>query len=152
SSGTNGLITPGISGASAVTWKLFGFYSVQVPGHDSVNNPIDVVLVTSTGSNRVFVYQPQPPAPSDFRIPNGASFANLSSAPGSFVSVFAGTALNQMYKASTLPLPATLGGVTLNLGGSLGFDFVSGKWNYLPTGSTQAPLLFVGPSQVNFQI
>jgi uncharacterized protein (TIGR03437 family) len=45
-----------------------------------------------------------------------------------------------------------LGGVSLNIGGSLTFDALAGKWNYSPTGATLAPLLFVGPNQINFQM
>ena len=51
-----------------------------------------------------------------------------------------------------MPLPKTLGGVTLSVGGSLSFDATAGKWNYSSTGAVQAPLLFVGPNQINFQI
>src|ERR1019366_3112510 len=39
-----------------------------------------------------------------------------------------------------------------NIGGSLTFDTPSNTWVYSSANSIQAPLLFVGPNQVNFQI
>jgi uncharacterized protein (TIGR03437 family) len=59
--------------------------------------------------------------------------------------------VSQNFQADSPLLPKTLGGVILRVGGSLAFDAASG-WKYSPVGSIEAPLIFVGPSQVNFQI
>ncbi len=40
----------------------------------------------------------------------------------------------------------------MRLGGSLNFDLTLGSWVYSPVGSVEAPLHFVGPNQINFQI
>jgi uncharacterized protein (TIGR03437 family) len=40
----------------------------------------------------------------------------------------------------------------MTVGGTLIFDATNNKWVYSPTGAIQAPLLFVGPGQINFQI
>ena len=65
---------------------------------------------------------------------NAASFSSISFAPNSLVTVF-GTALSSSAaQARSLPLPTSLGGVTVNLSGTL------------------CPILFVSPTQVNFLI
>ena len=48
------------------------------------------------------------------------------------------------------PLPTILGGLSLRLGGTL--TYAASGWTYSPTGSLPAPLLFVSPNQINFQI
>ncbi len=60
--------------------------------------------------------------------------------------------MSQNFSATSVPLPKTLGGGTLRFGGSLSFDATAGRWNYSPVGSLEAPLLFVGPNQINFQL
>ena len=115
----------------------------------------EYLLVTSPDLNSVFLVRPQPPLPQlpgDFGVGNGASFTAGLVGPGTLASLFATAGVSQNFSAASVPLPKTLGGVTLSVGGSLSFDATAGKWNYSSTGSVQATLLFVGPSQINFQI
>lgn len=111
------------------------------------------VFVTSTANNAVYVVQQAPSSPSEFAIRNAASFASTPIAAGSLVSVVqVPTGAAQNLSAASVPLPRVLGGVTITIGGTLTFDIASNRWLYSSTGALQAPLLFVGPSQVNFQI
>ena len=110
------------------------------------------LMVTSRDSNTLVLLRPVPPPPSPaFGVSNGASFGTSQTALGSLASAFATTGVTQNFSVSSLPLPRVLGGVILSVGGTLNFSAASG-WTYSSTGSIQAPLLFVGPSQVNFQI
>jgi uncharacterized protein (TIGR03437 family) len=111
------------------------------------------VLVISTSTNSVYLIQPAPSTPSQFTIQSVASFGATGAAAGSLVSaVPVATGVGQNFSATSIPLPTVLGGVTMSIGGSLNFDTPSNMWVYSPTGSIQAPLLFVGPNQINFQI
>ena len=113
------------------------------------------LLVTSADSNNLFLIQTPalpPSLPSDFVVGNGASYARGTAAPGSLLSAFASTGVSQNFFTSSIPLPSTLGGVTLRVGGTLNLDTTSNKWTYSPTGSVPAPLSFVSPTQINFQI
>ncbi len=65
---------------------------------------------------------------------NGASFGRVAPAVGSIASLFGSNLASSTVKAGSLPLPTTLGGVTLRLN------------------SVAAPLFFVSPGQINFQI
>jgi len=137
---------PGIPGAAGLA------VYPPVPSSDSTAPRGQAkVVVTSPDSNSVFLIQQQPAFPRDFGAANGASFTTGQIAVGSLASVFAQTRVTQNFFATTVPLPRTLGGTTLSVGGTLNFTAATG-WTYLPTGSIQAPLLFVGPSQINFQI
>jgi len=128
-------VIPGVPGAAGMArYDLSGFF----------------VVVTSPDSNRLFLIQRAAPAPQEFSIANGASFESTA-APNSVASLFATTGASQSFVVS-LPLPKTLGGVSVRVGGSLNYDAASNRWNYSPTGSIEAPLWFVGPSQINFQI
>ncbi len=102
----------------------------------------------------MFVYQPQPLAPFQFRIADAASFGTSGLAPGELASALIATGVSQAVNASSFsnPLPKTLAGVTLKIGGSLNFNSSTGFWDYSPTGSVDAPLAFVGPNQINFQV
>jgi uncharacterized protein (TIGR03437 family) len=136
----------GIAGAAGVSGHSTRF----VTGRSSY-----FVLVTSPDTNRVFLIQasPSPPAlPNAFNVSNGASFGTAQVAPGELSSVFATTGVNQNFYAAAIPLPRTLGGVTLKIGGTLTFNSTTGNWDYSPTGAIDAPLVFVGPNQINFQI
>ncbi len=135
-------IVPGIPGAAALATTSFGF---------SPNASTSVVFVTSSSSNSVFLIQQAGAYPREFSIANGASFGTSQAAPGVLASSFLQTGASQTFFASSLPVPSSLGGVTLRVGGSLSFSPISG-WTYSSTGSLPAPLLFVGPTQVNFQI
>ncbi len=119
---------------------------------------VSAVLVTSTSSNSVFLVQlnepPLPPLPANYQIANAASFVSSLTAPGSLASAMVATGVSQAVNASSFsnPLPKTLGGVTLKIGGSFNFNSSTGFWDYSPTGSVDAPLAFVGPNQINFQV
>src|SRR5579862_5870788 len=64
---------------------------------------------------------------------NAANFATPV-APGSLVSIFGSNLAPQAAQASTVPLPTSLAGVAVSFNGLL------------------APLLYVGPTQINAQI
>ncbi len=64
---------------------------------------------------------------------NAASYESVV-APGSIGALFGANLTTQIQVAATLPLPQTMGGVTLKIGGRT------------------APLFFVSPTQVNLQI
>ncbi|MFN7920340.1 MAG: hypothetical protein U0Q16_09600 [Bryobacteraceae bacterium] len=66
-------------------------------------------------------------------VANGATFGNTV-APGSFASLFGKELAAATIGAESLPLPTTLGGVSV---------FVNGR---------RAPLYFVSPGQINFQV
>jgi uncharacterized protein (TIGR03437 family) len=110
------------------------------------------ILVTSPDTNTVFLIQSPPGGtPSQFSVV-GASFGVAQAAPGGLASAFGTTGLVQSFLAQSLPLPKTLGGVSLRIGGTLAFDATNNRWNYSPDGAADAPLLYVGPTQVNFQV
>ena len=67
-------------------------------------------------------------------ITNVASVATPSLAPGSMASIFGSNLAGSTSAASSAPLSTTLGNVTVTVGATL------------------APLWFVSPSQINFQI
>ncbi|OFW27946.1 MAG: hypothetical protein A3J28_12950 [Acidobacteria bacterium RIFCSPLOWO2_12_FULL_60_22] len=102
---------------------------------------------------------PAPIAPRQVNVTDAASLATGSAvvAPGILASAFpafgvsALTGVSQNFAANSLPLPKMLGGVTIRLGGTLTFESFIG-WKLSPIGSVEAPLLFVGPGQVNFQV
>ncbi|OFV96747.1 MAG: hypothetical protein A3F68_01225 [Acidobacteria bacterium RIFCSPLOWO2_12_FULL_54_10] len=145
--GTTTTFIPDIPGAAGLTGGIFS-------SSDLISPPVaNFVLATSPDSNRVFLFQAQPSSPPrQFGAANGASFATLQIAPGLLASIFATTGVSQNFSATSLPLPKTLGGVTLRFGGTLTFDTNAAKWNYSPVGSLEAALLFVGPNQINFQL
>jgi len=121
------------------------------PTRGNVTASNTLVFATSTSTNSVYSIH-QADFVRDFIISNGASFDQAQVASGSLVSMFVATGVSQSLKVSSLPLPATLGGVILKIGGSLNFDTPSNKWAYSSTGAVQAPLLFVGPNQINLQL
>jgi uncharacterized protein (TIGR03437 family) len=61
------------------------------------------------------------------------------------------TGASQSATASSLPLPTSLAGVTLRIGGTQTYTPGSG-FSYSAAGSIPAALLFVGPNQINFQV
>jgi len=112
------------------------------------------VLATSPSANRLISIRfvrptesPQPP----FTVTNAASYSPLPAAAGSLASLFFSTGAAQSAKASSLPLPTSLAGVTLRIGGTLSYVPPTGL-TYSPSGSITVGLLFVGPSQINFQL
>jgi len=118
------------------------------PGHHAIK----YVLATSTNTNSLVVITPTsgPQPPFDFRVSNAASFAQPPLAAGSLASLFGATGLSQSTNVSGLPLPTAISGVTVKIGGTLNYGPTG--WGYSPSGSIPAPLLFVGPNQVNFQV
>jgi uncharacterized protein (TIGR03437 family) len=80
------------------------------------------------------VEQPKPPAPAPSPVVNGASFLPDRVAPGSIASVFGAGFADRVVQASTVPLPRTVASVAVTL-------------NALP-----APIFFVSPGQINFQV
>lgn len=74
------------------------------------------------------------PAITSAGLVNAASFSGLFPAAGSIASLFGSNLASSPLLADALPLPTALGGVTVRI-------------NDLP-----APLLFVSPGQINFQI
>jgi uncharacterized protein (TIGR03437 family) len=107
-------------------------------------------LITRTSSNSVYLIQRAPGTPTEFSVANGASFATPPVAPGSLASAFTRTGAASNFYASALPLPTSLGNLSLRIGGSLTLS--GATWTYSSTGSSLAPLLFVGPTQLNFQV
>lgn len=88
------------------------------------------------GVQNAFVASLGPPAPLAISsLTNGASFASAPAvSPGSLATIFASTGVAQPASASSIPLPITLGGVSVTING------------------ISAPLVFVNSSQVNFQL
>ena len=91
--------------------------------------------------------------PREFSAANAGSFSNAGVSVGALASLFPApffTGATQNVYAATRPLPFSLGGVSLRIGGSLTFE--TNRWVYSQVGSQEAPLVFVGPTQVNFQV
>ena len=70
---------------------------------------------------------------------SAASYSRYTLAAGSIAAVFGSGLATETQSASTLPLPVTLAGVTLKVRDSAGTE-------------REAPLFFVSPGQINFQI
>ena len=129
---------PGAAGVASSRWSSFRSPSKAV------------VFITSRDSDSLFFLQRVPPEPSEFTMINAASFSPMV-APGSLASVILGsqsTGVDRNLTADFLPLPTTLGGMTLRLGGELAYN--GSAWEY--SGGIPVPLLFVGPQQINFQV
>lgn len=133
----------GIPGPAAMVRKTVNNVPTHIAG---------ITLVTSPVSNSLYTIIPPPGGwPRDFRVVNGAHCFADPLQPGTLVSGFQETGAQQAHFAQQLPLPRTLGGVSVRVGGDYTFD-ITEDWVYSPVGSIEAPLLFVGPTQVNFQI
>jgi uncharacterized protein (TIGR03437 family) len=91
--------------------------------------------IPSAVTTAVYVLSRTGPSIAPESLVNGASFGRSGGfAPGSLVSIFGGGLSDRDYYASSLPLPARLGQTSVLVNG------------------TPAPLLYVGPTQVNFQL
>jgi uncharacterized protein (TIGR03437 family) len=91
-------------------------------------------LRRSNPDGRQVILFPGPAAVSILvQVVNGATFATGPVAPGSLVTLF-GSFPADRASYSSLPLPVTLGGATVSIGGR------------------SAPLLFAGPKQINAQV
>jgi uncharacterized protein (TIGR03437 family) len=154
--GSSPSLLAGAPGAASIT--ALNFYYEVPSAFNAVTKSSQAIFVTSTSTNSIIVFvdpQFQPPAPAvpaNFKVANGASFDTSQAASGSLASIIVGTGVNQPFNAPTPPLPTTLGGVTLSIGGTLSLNTTTNSWVYSSTGASQAPLLFVGPTQVNFQM
>jgi uncharacterized protein (TIGR03437 family) len=139
---TNPLLTLPSVAAVVAFGNAYGFFPRVVESYVSFTSPSIDRLIT--------VYWAQRPPSTDFAATNAASFSRTPVAPGSLASVFVATGVTQDFKATSLPLPTTLGGVTLKVGGVLSYTPGSGL-TFSPEGAVAVPLLFVGPQQINFQ-
>jgi uncharacterized protein (TIGR03437 family) len=90
------------------------------------------VYVSDSANNVIRLLTPQTPAISANGVVNAASFAAQIS-PGALATVF-GSNLGGANAGATVPLPTSLGGVSVTVNGKA------------------APILFVAPGQVNFQV
>lgn len=91
------------------------------------------VYVSDTGNNVVRKLQPSTPAIAAGGVVNAASFAAQLS-PGGLASVFGSNFAGAGGSAASLPLPPRVGGASVLVNG------------------VAAPVLYAGPSQINFQI
>jgi uncharacterized protein (TIGR03437 family) len=98
---------------------------------DSAGN----VYVADNGHDRIRKIAAPAGVPAVSAALNGASFATTQSlAPGSLASLFGRALGSSNAQASAIPLPVSLGGVSVTVGG------------------VPAPLLFVSGGQINFQV
>lgn len=132
----------GIPGAAGVAG--YSLADLSIPASAAV------VLVSSPNTNNVFNVQLTTGKPFEFRVRDTATFQGDGGAQGGLATAFAETRTAETQVAAATPLPRQLGGVRLRLGGAL--TYYNGSWEYSAQGATDAPLLFVGPTQVNFQI
>jgi uncharacterized protein (TIGR03437 family) len=138
---------PAITGGASLA--RFGFTLSYTYG----STTYDFVFVTLPESNQLLIISEAPPMPRQFSVSNAASFVNTGATAGALASLFTApffTGATQNFYAAAWPLPFSLGGVSLRIGGSLTFE--TNRWVYSPVGSQEAPLIFVGPTQVNFQV
>lgn len=100
--------------------------------HDVTVDKSGNLYIADTGNNVIRMLQPQAPAIFANGVVNGARFKALI-APGELASVF-GTSFADQNQGATLPLGTSLGGVSVTVNGKA------------------APILYVTPYQVNFQV
>jgi uncharacterized protein (TIGR03437 family) len=108
------------------------------------------LLVTSYDSNALYTVTPPPSVRPQFSATSAASSFIGTLAPGGLGSVFAATGAAGSFTADSLPLPTTLGKVTLQIGGTV--QLTPTGWLYVPGDSGYAPLLYVDANQINFQV
>lgn len=101
--------------------------------HDVAVDASGNVYIADTENNVVRILKPGPPAISANGVVNAASFKSPVS-PGALATVFGTSFASQNIGSFSLPLPASLGGVTVNVNGKA------------------APVLYVTPNQINFQV
>lgn len=109
-----------------------------------------VVYVSSRSTNSIYTVGVTPRYPAQITITDAAAFLPGVSAPGALVSLFGSTGLTGNFAATSVPLPRTLGGLTVKVGGQL--TLTTNGVSYSSFGAEDAALLFAGPQQINFQI
>jgi uncharacterized protein (TIGR03437 family) len=136
-----------VPGSSSLAWSSFAPILLP-PSPYTVDGQYFypwILMVTSTSLNSVFFYEPTDQyTPMGFQIANAASFATNASAPGSLASLFIATSVSNNFSASSAALPTALGGVSLSVSAMIS--------SYTSAGAVPVPLLFVGPTQINFQV
>ena len=118
-----------------------GELQAAIPASDvAAGGTAEVTVVNPTpgggpSGSLAFSVIPPPPMVNPGGTVNGASFApGAAVAPGSIASVFGTNLATSIEFASVVPLPTTLGGATVEVNG------------------IAAPLFFVSPLQINFQL
>ena len=110
----------------------------MIDSFDFTQQPRSPVMLAASGS-------PYPPASQPIVHPAGSLSSVLSAygtsalAPGAIASAYGSNLASQPLNASTIPLPQTLGGVTVKVKDSMGTERPSG-------------LFYVSPSQINFEM
>ncbi len=101
--------------------------------HNVAVDPSGNVYISDEGNSVIRLLQPITPALANNGIVNAASFGPQVS-PGALASLFGTNITSGSAMASTTPLTSTLAGVNITVNG------------------VNAPLLYVSPTQVNFQV
>jgi len=102
------------------------------PGGIAVD-PAGALYIADTGNNVIRHLEPPAPVLSTSGVVNAASYVSGIS-PGALASIFGTNFLASTASATGLPLSSSLSGVQVSVGGQL------------------APILYVNPTQVNFQV
>ena len=148
---TNGIISTVIGGALPANFTGSDLGDGRTPTNSLLSLPmgnigidaLGVIYLADTGHNRVRKVTgvasasgtPLTGPPTVGAAVNGASFAaNQALGPGSLSSLFGTNLATSTVSASTIPLPTSLAGVSVTVGG------------------IATPLYFVSPGQINFQV
>lgn len=133
---TSGVITT-IAGTGRPAYSGDGGPATSAALYDPPGIAVDAggnVYVADANNERVRYLQALPTVPNG-AVVNGASFqVGGSISPGALATVFGGGFGAALANASSLPLPTQLGSVSVKVNG------------------TAAPLVFVSPGQINFQV
>jgi uncharacterized protein (TIGR03437 family) len=137
------------SGSSHVRWNgeertvsasTANTITLTIPGSDiaSVGRAAVTVLNLASGGGLStpanFVIGPAPQLQSNSAVSSANPLGTATASPGSLVSLYGANLSGSLVQAVALPLPVTLGNVVLSVGGR------------------PAPLYFVSPGQINFQV
>jgi hypothetical protein len=140
---TLAVVAPG-AGAPTGTVQFIDTLTGAVLGTAPVNNGVATITITATGDPIKAVYSgdtnfstSQSPASATIALSDAASYAQTYAA-GEIVTVF-GSGLTTQTLSASLPLPVTLGGITVTVTDSAGVP-------------RQAALFYVSPTQMSFLI